>query len=66
MRKSEPQPGTYIGDAAEHWRARARRAAFDAGVAPEQIMRILKQHFPNDPNIDLLYQQPPLFQEASA
>jgi hypothetical protein len=65
MRKTEPQPGAHIPDPDAHWRARARNAAFEAGLSPERIVQLLKQHFPNDPNVDLLYEQKPLFQESA-
>ena len=63
MRESEPPVGSqayYLqGDEAEaHWRKRARTAAYQAGIAPTRLVELLKQHFPNDPNIDLLYDEP--------
>jgi len=37
------------------WRRQVRQAAYDAGIAPARIVELLKQHYPNDPNIPLLY-----------
>jgi len=65
MQRSQPQVGQHIDDPDAHWRQRARDAAYGAGLSPERIVQLLKQHFPNDPNVDLLYQQPPLFQPQS-
>jgi hypothetical protein len=55
MRKTEPQPGTFIQDHDAHWRRRAREAAFDGGISPVRLVELLTQHFPADPNIPLLY-----------
>lgn len=55
----------YRRDTDEEWKARARQAAFEASVSPERIVQLLKQHFPNDPNIDTLYDQKPLFTESA-
>jgi hypothetical protein len=63
MRESEPHPGARVGAHVEdpdgEWRARAKRAAFVAGIMPVRIVALLKQHFPNDKNIDLLYPEHP-------
>jgi hypothetical protein len=66
MRRTEPQTGTYIPDPDATWRQRTRDAAFAAGLSPGRIYSLLKAHFPNDPNIDLLYEQKQLFGEESA
>lgn len=65
MRLSDPQPGAHIGDPNAHWRSRAKEAAFEAGLSPERIVELLRQHFPEDSNINLLYQQKPLFGETA-
>jgi hypothetical protein len=65
MKESQPQPGEHIDDPDEHWRERSRRAAFVAGLAPSRLVELLKQHFPNDPNIDLLYERSPLFERPA-
>jgi hypothetical protein len=63
MRELEPSRegsvGRHVDDADAEWRANAKRAAFVAGIMPARIVGLLKQHFPNDKNIDLLYPEHP-------
>lgn len=61
MKESQPHVGTYLPDPDGYWRQRAKDAAFCAGLSPSRLVELLKQHFPNDPNVDLLYQQSELF-----
>ena len=56
MRRSESGVGVYEPDPDAAWRARARVAAFAAGLSPERIVALLKRHYPSDPNIALLYE----------
>lgn len=65
MRKTDPQPGAHIGDPDAHWRSRAKAAAFEAGLSPQRLVELLHQHFPDDTDIDLIYQQKPLFGETA-
>jgi hypothetical protein len=55
MKKRTAQPGEYVRDPDARWRADARSAAFASGVSPARLMELLRQHFPDDPNLDLLY-----------
>ena len=64
MQRSAPQPGIHIADPHAFWQRRVRDAAFDAGIAPARIVALLKQHYPDDPNVDSLY--PRLVNEKAA
>lgn len=55
MKKRTQQPGEWVSDPDARWRADARSAAFASGVSPARLMELLRQHFPDDPNLDLLY-----------
>jgi hypothetical protein len=55
MRDLQPKTGEYVSDAHERWLADTRQAAFIAGIAPARLVELLKQHFPEDPNVDELY-----------
>lgn len=48
------------------WRHRARAAALKAGVTPERIIPILKKFYPDDPDIDRIFEQTKLPLEEPA
>lgn len=55
MKKLKPEDCVWIRDPDARWIQDTRQAAYDAGIAPARIVELLKQHFPDDPNIDRLY-----------
>ena len=57
MKRLKSAVGVYETDPDATWRARARAAAFAAGLSPERIVALLKQHFPSDHSVvALLYE----------
>jgi hypothetical protein len=55
MDKIEGQSFAHDPDPDGTWREKAKRAAYLAGVAPARLLELLRQHFPNDKNLDLIY-----------
>ena len=55
MDKTAPQPGRYDPNPDRSWRKRAKDAAYCAGLSPDRCVALLKQHWPKDPNVDLIF-----------
>ena len=55
MADTEPQVGKHMADPDAHWRKRAEHAAYHAGLSPERLVALLRQHLPDDPQVALLY-----------
>jgi hypothetical protein len=55
MKNGSASVGRFVKDPDADWRHRARSAAYRAGVSPARLLELLRQHFPADPNLPLLY-----------